>query len=96
MSTSLFGLALQAFSLTTKTAMGSFTTGIDIHCIAVSSDFVFTGTRCGVIEVWLRERLTRIGSIKVGSGGSSKVATLASDSDGEMLFSGTADGKIQV
>ena len=62
----------------------------------MSSDFVFTGTRCGVIEVWLKERLARVGSIKVGSGASTKVAALASDSDGEMLFSGSADGKIQV
>jgi len=49
-----------------------------------------------VIEVWLKERLAGVGSIKVGSGASSKVTTLASVSDGEILFSGSADGKIQV
>lgn len=82
--------------MSTKAPVGSFPTALDIHCIIVSNDFVFTGTKCGVIEVWLRERLTRVASIKVGGGANTKVSTLASDSDGELLFSGSADGRIQV
>ncbi|XP_038973559.1 putative E3 ubiquitin-protein ligase LIN isoform X2 [Phoenix dactylifera] len=93
---SVDGTSGKAFSLSTKTPVGSFSTALDIHCIYVTNDFVFTGTKCGVIEVWLRARLTRVASIKVGGGANTKVTTVASDTDGELLFSGSADGKIQV
>nr|XP_029120075.1 putative E3 ubiquitin-protein ligase LIN-1 isoform X2 [Elaeis guineensis] len=93
---SVDGTAGKAFSLSTKTPVRSFSTALDIQCIIVNNDFVFTGTKCGIIEVWLRERLTRVASIKVGGGANTKVTTLASDSDGELLFSGSADGRIQV
>ncbi|KAF3446786.1 hypothetical protein FNV43_RR11966 [Rhamnella rubrinervis] len=84
------------FSLPTKAIQGSFSTGFDIHHITLSNDFIFTATKCGIIEVWLKERFTRVGSIKVGCGGNAKITSLASDMDGEMLFAGSSDGKIQV
>lgn len=93
---SVDGIAGKAFSLSTKTAIGSFCTEFDIHRLFVSNDFVFTGTKFGIIEVWLRERFTKVGSIKVGSGVGTKVTSLASDSEGEMLYAGSSDGKILV
>ncbi|XP_058078129.1 putative E3 ubiquitin-protein ligase LIN-1 [Magnolia sinica] len=92
---SVDGLAGKVFSLSTRAVIGSLSTGFDIHSIAANNDFVFTGTKCGIIEVWLRERLTRVASLKVHGGGNTKITSLASDSDGEMLFAGTSDGKIQ-
>ncbi|XP_068645365.1 putative E3 ubiquitin-protein ligase LIN-1 [Aristolochia californica] len=92
---SVDGVAGKVFSLSTKATKGSFSTGFDIYSLAVNNDFVFTGTKCGIIEVWLRERLTRVASIKVNGGGHSKITSLVSDSDSEMLFAGTTDGKIQ-
>lgn len=76
--------------------MGLLPTGIDIQRIAVSSDFIFTATKCGVIEVWLRERMSRVGSIKIGSRGHAKITCLVSDMDGGMLYAASSDGKIQV
>lgn len=70
-------------------------TGLDIHSIAVNNDFIFTATKCGIIEVWLKERVTRVASIKMGAG-NAKITSLTSDADGEMLFAGSSDGKIQV
>ncbi|PKA66456.1 Putative E3 ubiquitin-protein ligase LIN-1 [Apostasia shenzhenica] len=93
---SVDGIAGKAFSLSTKIATGSFVTALDIYCITVSDDFVFTGTKSGIIEIWIKDRLARVGSIKVGSAGNAKVSSLASDSEGEMLFSASSDGKIQV
>lgn len=65
--------------------------------MAVSNDFIFTATKCGIIEVWLKERVARVASIKMGSGGNTaKITSLAADADGGMLFAGSSDGKIQV
>ena len=63
--------------------------------MALNSDFIFTGSKSGFdIEVWLKETVTKVAAIKVG--GHAKIASLASDTDGEMLLAGLLDGKIQV
>ncbi|KAK1295751.1 putative E3 ubiquitin-protein ligase LIN-1 [Acorus calamus] len=93
---SVDAIAGKVFSLSTKATIGSLSTGFDIHCIAVNSEFVFTGTKCGIVEVWLRERLARVTSIKTSGGGNTKVNSLVLDSDKDMLFAGCSDGKIQV
>ncbi|KAL8135683.1 putative E3 ubiquitin-protein ligase LIN-1 isoform X2 [Apium graveolens] len=92
---SVDGIAGKVFSLSTKAVTGSLTTGLDIQCITVNNDFIFTATRFGTIEVWLKERVTRVASIKMGSGGNAKITCLTSDRDGQMLFAGSSDGKIQ-
>lgn len=70
--------------------------GFDILHIAVNSDFIFTATKCGIIEVWLKERVTRAASININVGGHTKITSLIADKDGGMLYAGTSDGKIQV
>ncbi|KAM0950073.1 putative transcription factor WD40-like family [Dioscorea sansibarensis] len=89
------GMAGKVFSLSAKAVIGSFTTRFDIHSIYANNEYVFTGTKCGLIEVWSRESISRVASIKL-SAASSKVMTLTTDSIGELLFAGTSDGKIQV
>ncbi|KAJ1404791.1 Zinc finger, RING/FYVE/PHD-type [Sesbania bispinosa] len=83
------------FSLSSKMVVGSLSTGLDIHRIAINSDFVFAGTKFGTIEVWLKDKFTRVASIKM-AGGHTKITSLVSDADGMMLFVGSSDGKIQV
>ncbi|XVE96847.1 hypothetical protein REPUB_Repub02eG0258400 [Reevesia pubescens] len=90
------GIAGKVFSRSSKAVMGSFSTGFDIQRIAVNNDFIFTATKFGIIEVWLRERITRVASIKMGSKGHAKITSLVSDMDGCMLYAGSSDGKIQV
>lgn len=75
--------------------VGSLSTGLDIHRIAINSDFIFAGTKFGTIEVWLKDKFTRVASIKM-AGGHTKITSLVSDADGMMLFVGSSDGKIQV
>lgn len=87
---------MKIFLLTTKAIIGSFPTGFDIQRVAINNDLIFTATKCGSIEVWLRERFTRVASIKMSCGGHTKITSLTSDMDGGMLYAGYSDGKIQV
>ncbi|KAI4346167.1 hypothetical protein L6164_013240 [Bauhinia variegata] len=82
-------------SLSTKAVVGSLSTGLDIHRIAINGDFIFSGTKCGTIEIWLKEKFTRVATIKMASG-HPKITSLALVADGGMLFVGSSDGKIQV
>ncbi|KAM5565133.1 putative E3 ubiquitin-protein ligase LIN-1 [Rosa sericea] len=84
------------FSLPNKAVLGSFSTGFDIQRIAINNDLIFTATKCGIIEVWLKERFTRIASIKTAGGGHAKITSLAADMDGGLLLAGSSDGRIQV
>ncbi|KAL7584374.1 putative E3 ubiquitin-protein ligase LIN-1 [Lactuca sativa] len=88
--TSIDGIAGKVFSLSNRGVIGSLSTGFDIQLLAVNNDFIFGATKSGSIEVWLKERLTKVASIK-----NSKITSMASDVDGEMLFAGSSDGRIQ-
>ncbi|XP_031407386.1 putative E3 ubiquitin-protein ligase LIN-1 isoform X2 [Punica granatum] len=92
---SVDGTAGKVFSFPSKAVVGAFSTGFEIQHIAASNDFIFTATKCGIIEVWLRERISRLASIKMACGGHHKITSLASDIDGGMLFAGSSDGRIQ-
>lgn len=86
----------KVLSLPTKKVLGSFLTGLDIHRIAVNNDYIFTATKCGIIEVWLKESVAKVASIKMAGGGHSKITSLTSNMDDFMLFAGSSDGKIHV
>ncbi|KAK6938966.1 hypothetical protein RJ641_032474 [Dillenia turbinata] len=88
---SVDGAAGKVFSLSNKAMVGSLLTGIDIQRIAVNNKFIFAATKLGVIEVWLRERITRL-----NFSGNAKITSVTSHSDGETLFAATSDGKIQI
>ncbi|KAB2046622.1 hypothetical protein ES319_D01G248300v1 [Gossypium barbadense] len=89
------GVSGKVFCRSSKKVMGTFPTGFDIQRIAVNNDFIFTATKLGMIEVWLKERISRVGAIKMNSKGHAKVTSLVSDMDGGMLFAASSDGKIQ-
>lgn len=84
------------FSLSTKTVIGSFPTGFDIQRIAVNSDFIYTATKCGFIDVWVKEKVRKVASIKMAGGGHAKITSLTSDINELMLFAASSDGRIQV
>ncbi|PWA53627.1 E3 ubiquitin-protein ligase LIN-1 [Artemisia annua] len=88
--TSIDGTAGKVFSLSSRAVIGSLQAGFDIQLLSVNNDFIFGATKSGTIEVWLKERLTKVASIK-----NAKITSLASDADGEMLFAGSSDGRIQ-
>lgn len=84
------------FSLSTKAVIGSFPTGFDIQRIAVNSDFIYTATKCGFIDVWVKEKVRKVASIKMAGGGHAKITSLTSDINELMLFAASSDGRIQV
>lgn len=86
----------KVFSVASKVVTGALATGFDIQQMSMSNDFIFTATRCGIVEVWLRYRVTRIASIKMAFGGHHKVTSLVSETDGGMLFAGSSGGRLQV
>ncbi|CAN4075718.1 unnamed protein product [Withania somnifera] len=90
------GLSGKVFSLPSKAVTGTLSTGSDIQRLAVNNDLIFSTTKSGTIEVWLQERVTKMTSIKMRSGGQTRITSLAVDKDGEMIFAGSTDGKIQV
>ena len=87
---------MKIFLLSSKAIIGSFPTGFDIQRMAINNDYIFTATKCGNIEVWSKERFTRVASIRISCGGHAKITSLTSDADGGMLYAGSSDGKIQV
>lgn len=87
---------MKVFSLPSKAVLGTLSTSLDIQKITVNTDFIFTASKCGIIEVWLKERVAKIGHVRMSAGNNTKLLSLASDMDGQMLFAGSSDGKIQV
>ncbi|CAN0906288.1 Putative E3 ubiquitin-protein ligase LIN-1 [Linum grandiflorum] len=92
----LDGTAGKVFALSSKTVSGSLTTSFDVKHIAVNNDFIITVTKWGVVEVWLKERVSKVACIRMSGSGSAKVSCLTTDADGGMLYAGSSDGKIQV
>lgn len=90
------GISGKVFSLPSKAVIRTLSTGSDIQRLAVNNDFIFSATKSGTIEVWLQERVIKMTSIKMRSGGQTRITSLAVDKDGEMIFAGSTDGKIQV
>ncbi|GMJ08460.1 hypothetical protein HRI_004515200 [Hibiscus trionum] len=89
------GISGKVFCGSSKAVMGTLATGFDIQRIAVNNEFIFTATKLGMIEVWLKERVCRVGSIKMKSKGHAKITSLLSDIDGGMLYAASSEGKIQ-
>ncbi|KAL0325873.1 UNVERIFIED_CONTAM: putative E3 ubiquitin-protein ligase LIN [Sesamum radiatum] len=92
---SVDGIAGKVFKLSSKAVIGTLPAGLDIQQTTVNNDFIFTATKCGVIEVWLKDRLTKIAYVKTGSG-NARITATASDAHGQKLFAGTSDGRLQV
>ncbi|KAL0438418.1 UNVERIFIED_CONTAM: putative E3 ubiquitin-protein ligase LIN-1 [Sesamum latifolium] len=92
---SVDGIAGKVFKLSSKAVIGSLPTGLDIQQTTVNNDFIFTASRCGIIEVWLKDRLMKIAYVKTGSG-NARITSTASDAHGQKLFAGTSDGRLQV
>lgn len=84
------------FKLSSRAVVGTLATGLDVQQCSVNNDFIFTATKCGIIEVWLKERVTKIAYIKMGTAGHARMTSITSDADGHKLFAGTSDGRIQV
>ncbi|KAF0917346.1 hypothetical protein E2562_017519 [Oryza meyeriana var. granulata] len=94
-STSLDGASVKIWSSSNYNLVGTIPSSVEVRSLVVSSDLVYLGSRNGVVEIWSREKLTRIGALQAGGAGC-RVQCMAVDGDGDVLVVGTSDGRIQV
>lgn len=85
---------VQIYNTSTYSPIGSLPSTTDVRAIAVSTDLIYVGCKTGVVDIWSKEKLTRIGSLQTRA--YSRVQCMALDGDGEVVVVGTCDGRIQV
>lgn len=88
------GVAVKVWNLSTMSVVGSLQSSLDVRSMAVTNDFLYLGSKFGTIEVWLRDRLMKVGTLHT-RGGNNKLISLAVHGDGELLFSASVDGRIE-
>ncbi len=87
---------VQIWSSSNYSLVGTIPSSVEVRSLVVSSDLVYLGSRNGVVEIWSREKLTRIGALQAAGGGGGRVQCMAVDADGDVIVVGTSDGRIQV
>ncbi|OVA08576.1 WD40 repeat [Macleaya cordata] len=93
-SNSLDGAAVKIWSASNFSMVGSLPSNLEIRAMAVSSELIYLGCKMGTVEIWCKEKHTRVETLQTGTHG--KVISMAIDSDEEVLLVGTSDGRIQV
>jgi len=86
---------MQVWNCANYNLVGSMPSSMEARSLVVSADLIYLGSRNGAVEIWSREKLTRIGTLQAG-GPSCRVQCMAVDGDGDVLVVGTSDGRIQV
>ncbi|CAO2161689.1 unnamed protein product [Urochloa humidicola] len=91
---SMDGASVKVWSCGNYNQVGSMPSSMEARSLVVSADLIYVGSRNGAVEIWSREKLTRIGTLQAGGPGC-RVQCMAVDSDGDVLVFGTSDGRIQ-
>ncbi|CAO2175201.1 unnamed protein product [Urochloa humidicola] len=91
---SMDGASVKVWSCGNYNQVGSMPSSMEARSLVVSADLIYVGSRNGAVEIWSREKLTRIGTLQAGGLGC-RVQCMAVDSDGDVLVVGTSDGRIQ-
>ncbi|KAL4194038.1 hypothetical protein AMTRI_Chr05g57220 [Amborella trichopoda] len=92
-STPLDGAAVKIWNASSYSKVGTLASTADIRSIVVSSELIYLGCKLGVVEIWSKEKSTKVGHLNMRTTG--KVLCMALDGEGEVLVTGTADGWIQ-
>ncbi|KAK1313228.1 putative E3 ubiquitin-protein ligase LIN-1 [Acorus calamus] len=90
---SLDGSAVKIWSTSTSSVVGSLPTTMEVRSMTISTELIYLGSKMGAIEIWSRDKLSRVGTLQTGT--NAKVLCMAVDDDGELLAIGTSDGRIQ-
>ncbi|XP_034598044.2 putative E3 ubiquitin-protein ligase LIN-1 [Setaria viridis] len=91
---SMDGASVKVWNCGNYNLVGSMPSSMEARSLVVSADLIYVGSRNGAVEIWSREKLTRIGTLQAG-GPSCRVQCMAVDGDGDVLVVGTSDGRIQ-
>lgn len=92
-SSSVDGASVKIWNASTHSMVGSLPSTMEVRSMATSTELIYLGGKAGTIEIWSKEKLSRVGAIQTGT--NSKVQCMALDGDGEILVLGTSDGRIQ-
>ncbi|KAK1289507.1 putative E3 ubiquitin-protein ligase LIN-1 [Acorus calamus] len=90
---SLDGSAVKIWSTSTSSVVGSLPTTMEMRSMTISTELIYLGSKTGAIEIWSRDKLSKVGTLQTGT--TAKVLCMAVDDDGELLVIGTSDGRIQ-
>ncbi|CAO2209349.1 unnamed protein product [Urochloa humidicola] len=93
---SMDGASVKVWNCGNYSLVGSMPSSMEARSLVVSADLIYVGSRNGAVEIWSREKLTRIGTLQAGGPGC-RVQCMAvdGDGDGDVLVVGTSDGRIQ-
>ncbi|XP_008783309.2 putative E3 ubiquitin-protein ligase LIN [Phoenix dactylifera] len=91
--TSLDGAAVKIWSASDYSLVGSISPTVEVRSMAISTELLYLGSKTGVVEIWSKNKLTRVGTLQTAT--NSKVQCMAVDADAEILVVGTSDGNIQ-
>ncbi|PIA64874.1 hypothetical protein AQUCO_00100385v1 [Aquilegia coerulea] len=89
----LDGAAVKIWSASDFSMIGSLPTTSEVRAMAVSSELIYLGCKMGAVEIWCKEKHTRVETLITGTSG--KVMCMSLDGDEEVLVIGTSDGQIQ-
>ncbi|XP_010915863.1 putative E3 ubiquitin-protein ligase LIN-1 [Elaeis guineensis] len=92
-STSLDGAAVKIWSASNYSLVGSISPTVEVRSMAISTELIYLGSKTGVVEIWSKNKLIRVGTLQTGT--NSKVQCMAVDADAELLIVATSDGNIQ-
>lgn len=91
-SSPLDGAAVKIWNASNYSQVGSLPSSIEVRCMAISTELIYLGSKTGVVEIWSKDKLSRVGALQIGSNGKILCMIIIND---ELLVVGTSDGRIQ-
>ncbi|PIN12300.1 G protein beta subunit-like protein [Handroanthus impetiginosus] len=90
---SLDGANVKIWSTSNYSMVGSLPSTSEVRTIAVSSELIYLGCKVGIIEVWCKNKYSRVETLQTRS--NTRILCMALDTNEDMLVIGTSDGRIQ-
>ncbi|XP_020585745.1 putative E3 ubiquitin-protein ligase LIN-1 isoform X2 [Phalaenopsis equestris] len=91
-STPLDGAAIKIWNASNYSPVGSLPSILEVRSMTISSELIYLGSKTGAVEVWSKEKLSRVGTLQTGNNCRVQCMTFIND---ELLLVGTSDGKLQ-
>ncbi|KAG0454650.1 hypothetical protein HPP92_023942 [Vanilla planifolia] len=91
-SSPLDGTAVKIWDASDYSQVGSLPSTLEVRCMAISNELIYLGSKTGVVEIWAKDKLLRVGALQIGT--NCKVQCMAVVGD-EVLVVGTSNGRLQ-
>nr|DAD35576.1 TPA_asm: hypothetical protein HUJ06_006216 [Nelumbo nucifera] len=90
---SLDGSSVKIWSTSNFSLVGSLQSTLEVRTMAVTSELIYLGCKMGIVEIWCKEKYSRVQILQTGSNG--KVLCMSVNGEDVLVF-GTSDGWIRV